>query len=199
MPSANESRPTGSGAVDWTRLLTEARLDPARFSTVDPPSLVPVFADARAAWAGPSPDGSGVPLRIEAAAFAGRPVYFRIIAPWTSPTASTAVTVETVLFGLIFFVLLGVGAVLARRNVQSGRSDQRGAARVAATVGLSLLAAQLLEAHHRFTGAEVFVIMGALSWGLFVAASTWVSMTDRSKGSLLEAEFHATELDPSPR
>ena len=80
-----------------------------------------------------------------------------------------------VLFGLIFFLLLGVGAVLARRNVQAGRSDSRGAVRVAATVGLGLLAAQLLEAHHTWIGAEVYVLMGALSWALFIATSTWVS------------------------
>ena len=176
MPSANEFAAAGNVPVDWTTLFAQARLDPARFSSVEPPSLVPVFADVRAAWIGPSPDEAAVPLRIEAAAFAGRPVYFRIIAPWTSLAESApAATVETVLFGLIFFVLLGVGAVLARRNAQAGRSDQRGAARVATTVGLALLGAQLLEAHHTFTGAEVFVLMGALSWALFIATSTWLS------------------------
>ena len=136
---------------------------------------MPVFADTRAAWVGPAPDGSGVPLRIEAAAFAGRPVYFRIIAPWTPATESAGVPIETVLFGLLFFLLVGVGAVLARRNLQGGKSDQQGRRRVAATVGLLLLAAQLLEAHHTFTGAEVFVVIGALSWALFVAAFTWLS------------------------
>ena len=38
-----------------------------------------------------------------------------------------------------------------------------------------MLIAQLLEAHHTFTGAEVFVVTGALSWALFVAAFTWLS------------------------
>ena len=83
--------------------------------------------------------------------------------------------IETVLFGLLFLLLLAVGAVLARRNLQSGKSDQRGALRVAATVGLLLLAAQLLEAHHTLTGAEVFVVIGALSWALFIAAFFWLS------------------------
>ena len=174
MSPVDASRATGNVPVDWTRLFAEARLDPARFSSVEPPAIVPVFADARAAWAGPSPDGSGVPLRIEGAAVAGRPVYFRIIAPWTTPPRPTEVTVAIVMFGLIFFLLLGVGARLARRNVQAGRSDSRGAVRVAATVGLGLLAAQLLEAHHTLTGAEVYVLMGALSWALFIATSTWV-------------------------
>ena len=136
---------------------------------------MPVFADARAAWTGPAPDGSGVQLRIEAAAFAGRPVYFRIIAPWTSLSESAGVAIETVFFGGLFFVLVAVGALLARRHLRTGKSDQQGALRVAATVGLLLLVAQLLEAHHTFTGAEVFIVIGALSWALFVAAFTWLS------------------------
>jgi len=80
-----------------------------------------------------------------------------------------------VLFGFLFFLLVAVGGVLARRNLQGGKSDQEGALRVAATVGLLLMGAQLLEAHHTLTGTEVFVVIGALSWALFVAAFTWLS------------------------
>jgi hypothetical protein len=94
-PSGGDARTAANGPVDWTRLFVEARLDPAKFSPVETLPVVPVFADTRAAWAGPAPDGSGVPLRIEAAAVAGRPVYFRIIAPWTRPTESADVGIET--------------------------------------------------------------------------------------------------------
>jgi hypothetical protein len=170
-----ETQTTTHGPVEWARLFVEARLDPARFSATDALFIAPVFADTRVAWVGPAPDGSGVPLRIEAAAVAGRPVYFRIIAPWTPRTESASVAIDTVLFGMLFFVLVAVGAVLARRNVQDGRSDQHGALRVATTVGVLLLTAQVLEAHHTFTGAEVFVLVGAISWALFVAAFTWLS------------------------
>jgi hypothetical protein len=175
MPSAADPRPARSADVNWTHLFSEARLDPARFSSVETPSFVPVPADARAAWVGPSTDGSGAQLRIEAAAIAGRPVFFRIVAPWTMPVQAATVPADTVLQGTLFLVLLSVGAVLARRNLQNDRSDQRGAARVAATVGLTMLAAQLLEAHHTLTGAEVLVVTGAISWALFFATSTWLS------------------------
>jgi hypothetical protein len=174
-PLDGDGRAAANGPADWTRLFAEARLDPAKFSPVEALPVVPVFADTRAAWVGPAPDGSGVTLRIEAAALAGRPVYFRIVAPWTPRSESADVAIETVLFGILFFVLVAVGAVLARRNLQGGKSDQQGALRVAATVGLLLLAAQLLEAHHTFTGAEAFVVIGALSWALFVAAFSWLS------------------------
>ena len=166
--------PVASRPIDWTRLFAEARLDPARFAPVDAAFVAPVFADTRAAWAGPAPDGSSVALRIEAAAVAGRPVYFRIVAPWTTDRVAVDAQID-LLFGLLFFALVAVGAVLARGNLQSGKSDQRGALRVAATVGILLVTAQLLEAHHTGTGAEVFVIISALSWALFVAAFTWLS------------------------
>jgi hypothetical protein len=171
----SDARAAATRPIDWTPLFTQARLDLAKFSPVETVPIVPVFADTRAAWVGPAPDGSAVSLRIEAAAVAGRPVYFRIVAPWTPESESAAVPIETVLFGLLFFVLVAVGAVLARRNLKDGKSDQRGALRVAATVGLLMLAAQLLEAHHTLTGAEVFVIIGAISWALFIAAFSWLS------------------------
>ena len=117
-PSIGDATRAAHDPVDWTRLFVEARLDPARFSPVETLPLVPVFADTRAAWVGPAPNGSGVPLRIEAAAFAGRPVYFRIVAPWTPASESAGVPIETVLFGVLFFLLVAVGAALARRNLQ---------------------------------------------------------------------------------
>jgi len=166
--------PVTSRPIDWTPLFAEARLDPARFAPVDASFVAPVFTDTRAAWVGPAPDGSDVSLRIEAAAVAGRPVYFRIVAPWTTDRVAADVQID-LLFGLVFFVLVAVGAVLARRNLQSGKSDQQGALRVAMAVGILRVTAQLLEAHHTLTGAEVFVMIGALSWALFVAAFTWLS------------------------
>jgi hypothetical protein len=175
MPAGDAAPAASSGAVDWARLFAEARLDLAKFTPADTLPLVPVFADQRAAWVGPAPDGSGVTLRIEAAAFAGRPVYFRMIAPWTPYSKTAGVPIETVLFGLLFLLLVTVGAVLARRNLESGRSNQPGALRMATAVGVLLLAAQLLEAHHTLTGSEVFLIVAALSWALFVAAFTWLS------------------------
>ena len=173
-PSEDEARAATHGPIDWTRLFAEARLDPASFSPTETVSI-PVFADTNAAWIGPAPDGSGVQLRIEAGAFAGRPVYFRISAPWTGPVEPAARPITAVLFDLLFLLLLAVGTVLARRNLQSGKSDPRGAFRVAVSVGVMLLAAQLLAAHHTRSGAEVFLVAGALSWAVFIAASFWVS------------------------
>ena len=124
------------------RLVTVVPRSAARSRHVFPSETLPVspvVADTRAAWIGPAPDGSGVQLRVEAAALAGRPVYFKIVAPWTTAREAAPTPIQTVLFTVLCFVLIVVGAVLARRNLQLGSSDQRGAIRVAATIGAVFL------------------------------------------------------------
>ena len=45
----------------------------------------PVYSDARAAWTGSLAERPDIPMRIEAAAYRGKPVYFELIGPWTRP------------------------------------------------------------------------------------------------------------------
>ena len=75
-----------TSATDWTPLFAEAGLSIAQFSPAQPQWMPPIFADGRAAWQGAYPDRRDVPIRIEAAAVLGKPVYFEIVAPWTRPT-----------------------------------------------------------------------------------------------------------------
>ena len=44
-----------------------------------------LIKDARAAWTGSLCERPDVPMRIEAAAYRGKPVYFELIGPWTRP------------------------------------------------------------------------------------------------------------------
>ena len=74
---------TSTPAADWQSLFAEAGLPIAQFSPVKPRWIPPIFADARAAWEGAYPERPDVPIRIEAAATLGKPVYFEIVAPWT--------------------------------------------------------------------------------------------------------------------
>ena len=47
--------------------------------------LPPFYADARTAWAEGKPERADRPLRVEAAAHRGRPVYFELVGPWSHP------------------------------------------------------------------------------------------------------------------
>lgn len=66
-------------------LLREAGLDAASLRPAAPQWIPPHPYDARAAWEGAFPEAADVPVRVEAAAFRGRPVHFEIVAPWSSP------------------------------------------------------------------------------------------------------------------
>jgi serine/threonine-protein kinase len=132
-----------SPAPDWPALFKEAGLDMTAFTSVEPTWTSRAESDAASAWTGPGADDTGAELRVEAAAFQGRPVFFRLIGPWTkpralAPAASTMGTGEQVmqyvLIGIIFLVpIAAIG--LALRNLRLGRTDTRGATRLAATIG----------------------------------------------------------------
>jgi serine/threonine-protein kinase len=102
---------------------------------VEPVWTPDVPCDTRAAWA--ESDGGGT-LRLEAAAWRGRPVWLRTIAPWEraerdAPARPLGYT------GFGFFVAAVVAivlafAALARHNLRLGRGDMRGAIRVGLAV-----------------------------------------------------------------
>ena len=170
--------PPAAGAVDWPRVVAETGVDPATLASVAPQWTPPVFADQRAAWTATYPDLPNLPLRVEAAAYRGRPVYLRVIRPWTRPERhvprSAAGTVGEVV-GITVLLALSLGAlVFARHNVVHGRGDRRGATRLAAAMAGIVLVALALEAHHVASLDEVVVLVRIVCWTLFGGAFTWV-------------------------
>ena len=118
---------------------------------------------------------------MEAAAYRGRPVWFRIIQPWTRPErmeafrASTAEKVARHGTLGILFLLVAVGAVLARRNLVLGRGDRRGAFRLAASmVGIGLTV-WVLEAHHvAYVGGEAVLVARGAGAVVLVSVLLWL-------------------------
>ena len=82
VPDDAQPPEASSSSVDWGALFQEAGLDFATFNPVEPTRNPPVAADARAAWAGVSADWGHIPVRVEAAAYRGQPVYFEQVVPW---------------------------------------------------------------------------------------------------------------------
>jgi hypothetical protein len=118
------------------------------------PQWIPtVFADRRAAWEGTFPEAPDIPIRVEAAAYRGRPVYFRIVTPWSQPLGAPAAEtslltrITTALFGLLIVSILVGAVLLARRNVRLGRGDRKGAFRLATFVFVIGAISGLLQAH----------------------------------------------------
>src|SRR5271165_4944070 len=134
-------KPAGAASSpDWAPLFSAAGLDPSKWPPAQPMWTPPVYSDARAAWTGSLAERPGIPIRIEAAAYRGKPVYFELIGPWTRAERmqmyqQTAGKRASLVISIVFFLSVLVGsAMLARRNLHLGRGDRRGAFRLAAFV-----------------------------------------------------------------
>jgi tRNA A-37 threonylcarbamoyl transferase component Bud32 len=166
--------------TDWGVLFELAGLPMASFTPARPVMRPTTFADERRAWEGRLPELPDHPIRIEAAAVDGRPVYFGITGPWTrsarepegDPPLFNAITAA--LTALIVPGLMLAGALLARRNVKLGRGERRGAFRAAAFVFLLAMTAWLLRQHVMPLSAEVDRMFAAMGLALFDAGMLWL-------------------------
>ena len=166
---------------DWGQLFALADLDIDEFESTDPIWAPPTASDTRVAWL----DGNAGTLRIEAAAFRGRPVWFEVIPAWRlvddGVPAGPAIGARLTGFGLSLFVLVGAG-VLARRNYRLRRADPRRAARLALlVVGLGTAAAILTTSSSASTFLGVWVnnlamrtMEGAIAWLFYMAIEPYV-------------------------
>ncbi len=165
---------------DWASLFIEAGLDMTRFARTDSKWVPPFAFDHRAAWEGTYPDHDHIPIRVEAASFQGKPVYFHVIPPWETPLRQEEFRYNPgrraagVLLAVLFFASL-IGAVLiARRNLQLGRGDRKGAYRLAMFIFFATMIGDLLGSDHVATlGGELAVWFEALAWALFISAFVW--------------------------
>jgi hypothetical protein len=167
-----------SAALDWSILLAEAGLDAAAFSPTEPRWLPPSYADARAAWVESKPERPDRPLRVEAAAARGRLVFFELAGPWSRPPRTARPAERTQVsrdFDLLFLGILVVGgALIARRNLRLGRSDRRGAMRLAAFVFASSMSLWAFLASHVASDSELSLLLLGASLALFLAGVCWL-------------------------
>jgi serine/threonine-protein kinase len=171
----------GSAApVEWSPLFAAAGLDPARFRDVGPTWSPLAAVDTRAAWEGSYLERPELTLRVEAAGYRGRPVWFEIIGPWTRPARMQEVgrtrgeQAAFVVSTALLCAILGGSALVARRSLRTGRADRRGALRLASFVFGGTLLAWLVGADHVATASEFGMLVKAVSWGLFVSSVVWV-------------------------
>jgi len=178
-PEQDVAAPLGT-EPDWSAAFKAADLDLASLKPVEPQWNPPIGADRRAAWAGACPDDPTVPIRIEAAAYRGRPVFFRVIYPWTMPTgaleARTSLPLRVsaaMLSGLVLIVLFAAG-LIARRNVRLGRGDRKGAFRLALLMFALGSVAALLKGHYVASADMIGRTLLSNVFPLFIAAAVWV-------------------------
>ncbi len=172
IPPENTANMTEIPTTDWTRAFTEAGLDINKFEKVAPEWTPTSFADERMAWKGTMADWADIPIRIEAAAFQGKLVYFRIIPPWQKPLAAQPAPSWTLidLIALVIFLVAIVSSIfLVWRNIRSGRADLRGTGKIALVFFIFNLIFQLTTSslHIADIGEELFVVIDAIQASLF--------------------------------
>ena len=180
-PAAAGPTPASGGLPDWPALFAEARLDPAAFERTEPLWTPPFYVDSRVAWKGHWPARPELALRVEAASYRGRPVWFELKNEWTRAEREqgfpvTALQRRMLAFYILIVVLLAaVGGVLAYRNTGLGRGDRRGAFRLALALTTLASAAWVLRAHHvEDPGLEMLGFARGAGMALLVAALLWL-------------------------
>jgi serine/threonine-protein kinase len=166
-PQVNKDS-TPSRPYDWAQLFGLAGLDITQFQTAEPIWNSLGASDARAAWMGVWP-GTSRPLRVEAASWHGKPIFFQLAGDWTEPQRmpeeehGSHKKLFEILLVLFLFVLLAGAALVARHNYRQQRSDTQGALRLAAVILILQIATWLCVGH--------FVPSVGL-FGLFVLATS---------------------------
>jgi hypothetical protein len=176
IPKEFEPNPPSEKAVDWKPLVAAAGIEAAQLQPAPPQWLSLAAFDNRVAWTG-TWAGSGRPLRVEAASWHGKPVYFSLMGPWTRPTRmqyssrTASQHAAQILNVVLLVVLLGSGIWIARRNYKRGSSDPRGAMQLAGFVFATEIAIWLCRNHFVPTQATFGLFVLAISTGLFLSAA----------------------------
>jgi hypothetical protein len=171
--------------VDWPLVFELAGLDIKKFEPTTPSVRPESFADTRLAWRGTIPDYNDRPVRIEAAALEGKPIFFsKVISSdslWTNEGQPAQQQLGTgfLVAALVMLVVIGLlvigGALfLAVRNLKLGRGDRKGAFRIAAFVF------SMRSLHWAFAGdhvghpAEIVPLVMAICGATTLALLVWI-------------------------
>ncbi len=184
-PARVEFDPEPATEPDWSALFTAAGLEIDTFEETGPTLQPSVFTDSRGAWTGLIPFRDDMPVRVEAAALRGKPVFFKTVTPededWAeveddAPVQSTALirTMSTILLALLLGAA-GFALFLALRNRRMGRGDTKGSLRLAVVLAVLYMLYWALTGHHiASVGGEIIMIYIALGTSLSLGLLVWV-------------------------
>ncbi len=162
-PRQLDTDPAPPPHFDWAALFQAAGLDMARFQPATPQWSPLAPFDARGAWTGNDPQ-NGTPLRVEAAAWRGLPVFFQVVGPWSAPVRDNAPQGGQQLpLVLLKFTVLAVAGVFAWHNVKTARADARGASKLGLVYLACMAGAAFLQANHSATASEFDVVWNIMA------------------------------------
>ena len=154
------------------------RLDRTRFSEETPLLVPPMAFDTHRAWSGGYGEGRPETVRVEAAWWRGRPVYFDVRGDWRQQGAAQEGTVPPAFRSIaviVIFVSAISAVVVAWNNLRMGRGDRRGAWFVA-WIGLVCFGTPAILGNHAWVdrGASFPLLVG-LGIATLGAGLLWLS------------------------
>lgn len=179
-------REKGEGdAIEPERLsrlaFQRAGLDLSLFHPLDETWPPPVYADTLRAWEGHFDADSTQTATVELGTFAGRMVYFSVRGPWNRadvgvvPSRTPGRRLGAIFAALVIVITVVGSLLLARNNVKAGRSDWRGASRLAAGLfGMNLLSWALTADHVANLNGELTIFGRSASSALAACAVVWL-------------------------
>ena len=175
IPPEHDPTSGASPPPDWSPLFSAAGLDPSTFNAAAPEWADLLYSDTRAAWTREITSPIRATQRVEAAAYRGKPVYFRVLYPWTDPYRDRVPRQSghqqfANIIGILVFAAVFVGSILiVKRNVRQKRGDEAGSWRLANFLFFVFLAMWALQAHHLASLGEFGTIVLALAWAFLVS------------------------------
>ena len=147
----------------------------SKFQPTDPQWSPLTNADERVAWTG-AVEPAGTKLRVEAAAWRGKPVFFRISGPWSVPEQRPvpAGTTNQIPSLIVVYLALFAACGVAWRHARTGKSDQQGALKMGGLYFVWMAGARMLLAHHTATLSELNVFWSTISTALINGGAVWV-------------------------
>ena len=170
-------------AVEPAAVFRAAGLDMAAFSETPPKFLPVAAADQTHAWKGPHPKIPNLDLTVDMATWKGRVTEAKVEFDWKQAAAAEAgQTSFAQVRDIVILLLMATGVLaavlLARRNWKLGRTDRKGALRIAAAQFFFLMIAWLGTVHAVasvsmfnlfFASAATWLVSGVSIWLLYLA------------------------------
>jgi serine/threonine-protein kinase len=175
IPPEHDPPGGASPQPDWSPLFSAAGLDPSAFTAATPEWADLLYSDTRAAWSREITTPIRAKERIEAAAYRGKPVYFRVLYPWTDPWRDRVLQQSghqkfANFVGIAVFAALLLGSILiVKRNIRQKRGDEAGSWRLANFLFFVFLAMWALLAHHLASMGEFGTVVLALAWAFLIS------------------------------